>query len=136
MGETTKRQGSLRVMVIGGVLAFVIQIISAAVIAYLILNEKMNAESNGALAYIILAVGAAIGAMMTAKKAKDKIALSAAGAVGIDVLLLGVTAVGFLDGLGECLVPGLLCILGGYVIACAICIMQGEKSGKRKRLAV
>ena len=131
-----KRSAGKSAILVGFIVGLVIQMLAAALIAYLIYSERIEPGAGKYLAYAALVVGTAIAGIVPSIKCGSKIAVTAALAIGLDALVLAAIGILLFDGFGSGTLTGLLCILIGYLLSCAICIMRGKKRGKRKRLAV
>ncbi len=105
-----------------------------AVIATLILSEKITEENMRYFTFASLFVSSLIGCLLSCKKLASKYAL-AAGLSGLSFLLI-LVAVGilFFDGGFSNLLINSLAVLIGTAIACAICISTEGRGNRRKML--
>ena len=134
--DAKRKQSGYSGVMIGVALGLICIVVSAVLISFFLSNEKINEETAANMTYPALIISTAVCSTIAGRRAGEKIALRAAMATMIHTLLILAAAILCFNGLGANMLIGLLCILIGYVIACAICIMNGSRRKKRKRLVV
>lgn len=132
----SKKSTGRSAVITGLIIGLATQLLSVALIAYLIYNESVEMTFGIDMAYLVLTISTALGGTVAARKSGKQIAVTAAIAIGLNTLFLAAISILVFGGFGNSALPGLLCILIGYLLSCAICITKGKKSRKRKMRAV
>ena len=118
-------------LALGTVVSFLLTLVGAAVIANLILSEKLAEEAVGYGAVVVLLLASAIGAWLSAILVKRRWMLVCLGAGGIYyLLLLSVTAL-FFGGQYQGMGVTALLVLGGSG-AVGLLGLGGKKSSGKK----
>ena len=136
MGRKDDKRSAGKHVLVGIGVSILVVLLSGMLLAYLVHIEKLEPSAGEVIRYPVLILAAAVGSYIAAAGSERRIAVSAAAGAGGFALAMCAAGILFFEGLGKSTMPGVLCILVGYGISCAICIRKGNGRKKRKRLAV
>jgi len=131
--KSVKSNHSVSSILVGTIVPILLTIVSAGVIAIMIINETIPENASGYYSAGMQFLSCLIGFIIAGKMSEKRLAVS----VGIcaAVYLVVMTGIGILllDSSFSVKWISIIAVLISYVLACAICIRKGKSKRIRKR---
>lgn len=116
----------------GLLIGIIISIVFSGIVGLFVLNDGVAEENTKYFAMVIQFIAAFVGSVFVGKRVGQKYAIVCGCSAAIYCLVLVASTIMFFDGAFQSVGMGVGMCAAGYVVACAMCMMNKRKGHRRK----